>query len=96
MAEPIPAAVEELPTDADALRELLAAHLLTLPVMPSPYDPHSPEGRAYYQARAEWSDRRRRIEHGIFKAETPKTVCKRQAPRPVPRAYPQAPTRFRP
>lgn len=96
MAEPIPVAEEAFPTDPAALRELLADHMKALPAMPSPYDPHSPEGRAYYQARAEWSDRRRRIEHGIFKAETPKTVCKRQAPRPVPRAYPQAPTRFRP
>jgi hypothetical protein len=80
----------------EQLRTELAAHLQTMPVLPQPYDPHTPQGRAYYAARAAWSDTRRHLEHEIFKAETPKTQALDRRPKAIPRAYSQAPVRFRP
>lgn len=70
-------APEVFPAAASELRALLEAHLKAMPALPVPYDPHSPAGRAYYQARAAWSDRRRRLEHEIWKAETPQRQFKR-------------------
>jgi hypothetical protein len=80
----------------EALRAELAEHLLAMPVMPSPYEPHTEAGKAYYAARHAWSDRRKRLEHEIWKLETPRTVFTRTDPgRTPPRVYPGAPARIR-
>ena len=85
----------DLPQDLHALQALLEAHLQAMPTLPQPYLPNTQAGLAYYDARTAWSDTRRRLEHEIWKAQTPKTVFERVAPRVFPRAEPQGPVRLR-
>lgn len=84
-----------LPQDLPTLQALLEEHLRAMPALPQPYRPETREGLAYYDARAAWSDLRRRLEHEIWKVQTPKTVFERVAPRVFPRAVPQGPVRLR-
>lgn len=89
-ALPIPL---ELPQDLPALQELLRQHLLAKPAMPQPYDPHSPEGCAYFAARCDWSDGLRRLKHELWKAEYPQMKFRRTQPTAASRP---APPRLRP
>ena len=83
------------PADLPGLQEALAEHVAARPQRPEPYDPKTEEGWAFFKAWSDWSDKRRRLEHEIWKLVTPKTQPLDRHPRPVPRAYPQAPARFR-
>lgn len=65
------------PTDLESLHAALAEHLEAKPVMPSPYNAHSTEGWAYFAARCAWSDKRRRLEHELWKLQHPKLAFKR-------------------
>jgi len=65
------------PADLDSLRAALAEHLEAKPVMPSPYDPRSRAGWDYFDARCAWSDKRRRLEHEIWKLQHPKLTFAR-------------------
>lgn len=83
------------PTDLPGLHAALEAHLDQRPEPPRPYEPNSAEGWAYFKLRCDWSDKRRRLEHEIWKLTTPKTQPLDRHPRPVPKAYAQAPARLR-
>ena len=75
------------PADLPGLRAALEAHLACRPEQPQPYEPHTDAGWAYFRARCDWSDKRRRIEHEIWKLEHPPLVFKRVDR--VPQAYRQ-------
>lgn len=83
------------PTDLPGLRAALEAHVAARPLRPEGYDPKTDEGWTYYRALCDWSDTRRRLEHEIQKLTIPKTQPLDRHPKPVPRAYLQAPARFR-
>ena len=91
MAEPVAPAA---PT-RESLRAELDAHLLARPALPEGYDPHSAEGKAFYEARLAWSATWRHLEHELWKLENPKMVFQRVPPRVVPRPHVQGPVRFR-
>jgi hypothetical protein len=77
------------------LRARLEDHLLARPVMPTPYQPSSPEGKAFYDARLAWSATWRELEHEVWKRENPPMVFRRCPPCVVPKVYRQPPVRLR-
>jgi hypothetical protein len=82
LSEPSPEVTQGSAT-LESMRVLLARHLATRPAIPQPFLPNSLAGLTFQKALETFSDRRRLLEHEIFKLEHPRTAGLDRQPRVI-------------